>query len=80
MVKEWFNCGSTWDNTLRAEAGKKPRSAEENNALIALMCGVGINTGVWCRPRNWTAFVGNNEGVDDLEMFYLQQMLKDVCC
>ena len=33
MVKKWFNCGSTWDNTLRAEAGKKPRSAEENKGV-----------------------------------------------
>jgi hypothetical protein len=43
MVKEWCNSGSTWDYILRAEAGKKSRSAEENEKLIALMCGIGIN-------------------------------------
>ena len=32
-----------WDNTLMAEKGEK-RTIEENNALITLMQGEGINT------------------------------------
>ena len=51
MVKEWCNSGSTWDYILRAEAGKKSRSAEENKKLIALMCGIGINAANKPEPK-----------------------------
>jgi hypothetical protein len=51
MVKEWCNAGSTWDNTLRAEDGQKPRSAKENEALLELMMGVGINAAKKPEPK-----------------------------
>lgn len=43
MLNIWCNTGSTWDNTIQAEEGKKQRSAKENEELIAKMCGVGFN-------------------------------------
>ena len=44
MVKDWCNKGSTWDNTLAAMKGRKKLSKKENNDLIDLMLGVGIDT------------------------------------
>jgi hypothetical protein len=43
MVKDWCNKGSTWDNTLSTMNGMKKRIKKENNDLIALMLGVGID-------------------------------------
>ena len=43
MVKDWCNKGSTWDNTLAAMKGEKKPSKKENDDLISLMLGEGID-------------------------------------
>jgi hypothetical protein len=43
MVKDWCNKGSTWDNTLAAMKGGKKPSKKENDDLISLMLGEGID-------------------------------------
>jgi hypothetical protein len=43
MVKDWCNKGSTWDNTLTTMNGTKKHSKQENDDLIILMVGVGID-------------------------------------